>query len=117
MHCFVINILRRLGVFENKVLRKTVGPKRDKVARDWRRQHNEELHVLCSSRSISLLWGGGDKCRKWCERCLWFVWGTEEVHMGFGWGNLSERGHLEDHGLGGRIILKRIFKIVPSSLH
>jgi len=44
---------------------------------------------------------------------MWFILGTEEVHMGFGWGNLSERGHLEDLGLGGRIILKRIFKIRP----
>jgi hypothetical protein len=28
---------------------------------------------------------------------------------GFWWGNVMERGHLEDIGLGGRIILKRIF--------
>jgi len=91
LHCFVINILRGLRVFENKVLRKTIGPKRDKVTRDWRKQHNEELYVLCSAPSISLLWG--DKCREWGERGMWFVWGTEEVYMGFGWGNLSERGH------------------------
>jgi hypothetical protein len=44
---------------------------------------------------------------------MWFVLGTEEVHMGFGWGNLRERSHLEDLGLGGGIILKRIFKIRP----
>jgi hypothetical protein len=46
-------------VFENKVLRKTIGPKRNNGTRDWRKQHNEELYVLCSSPSISLLWGRG----------------------------------------------------------
>jgi len=38
------------------------------------------------------------------------VWGTGEVHVGFWWGNLRERDHLEDPDLGGRIILKWIFK-------
>jgi hypothetical protein len=32
-----------------------------------------------------------------------------EVYTGFWWGNLRERGHLEDPGVDGRIILKRIF--------
>ena len=38
------------------------------------------------------------------------MWGTGEVHVGFFWGNLRERDHLEHPGLGGRIILKWIFK-------
>jgi len=38
------------------------------------------------------------------------VWGRGEVHTGFWWGNLSERDHLEDPGVDGRIILKRIFR-------
>jgi hypothetical protein len=33
-------------VFENKVLRRIFGPKRDKVAGRWKRLHNEELHKL-----------------------------------------------------------------------
>ena len=37
------------------------------------------------------------------------VWETE-VHSGFWWGNLSERDHLENLGLDGRLILKWIFK-------
>jgi hypothetical protein len=32
------------------------------------------------------------------------------VHTGFWWGNLRERDHLKDLGIGGRIIIKRIFK-------
>jgi hypothetical protein len=42
----------RLGVFENRVLRSIFGPKKDEVTREWRKQHNEELHDLYSSPSI-----------------------------------------------------------------
>ena len=40
---------RRLRVFENRVLRRTFGPKRDEVTRKWRKLHNEELNDLYSS--------------------------------------------------------------------
>jgi hypothetical protein len=33
-------------------------------------------------------------------------YGRKDVHTGFWWGDLSERGHLEDLVLDGRIILK-----------
>jgi len=33
-----------------------------------------------------------------------------EVHTGFWWGNLRERGHLEEPGVDGRIILRFIFR-------
>jgi hypothetical protein len=36
-------------VFENRVLRRIFGPKRDEVTGDWRKLHNEELHNLYSS--------------------------------------------------------------------
>jgi hypothetical protein len=39
-------------VFKNSVVRRIFGPKRDEVAGDWRKLHNEELHNLCSSPSI-----------------------------------------------------------------
>jgi hypothetical protein len=42
----------RLRVFENKVLRRIFGPKRDEVTGEWRRLHNKELHALYSSPSI-----------------------------------------------------------------
>jgi hypothetical protein len=33
-------------VFENRVLRRIFGPKRDEVMREWRNLHSEELHKL-----------------------------------------------------------------------
>ncbi|KAJ4450358.1 hypothetical protein ANN_01779 [Periplaneta americana] len=43
---------QRLRVFENKVLRKIFGAKRDEVTGEWRKLHNAELHVLYSSPDI-----------------------------------------------------------------
>jgi hypothetical protein len=39
-------------VFENRVLRRIFGPKRDEVMGEWRKLHNKELHDLYSSPSI-----------------------------------------------------------------
>jgi hypothetical protein len=39
----------RLRVFENRVLRRIFGPRRDKVIREWRKLHNEEINDLYSS--------------------------------------------------------------------
>ena len=43
---------RRLRVFENRVLRRLVGSKRDEVTGEWRRLHNEELNDLYCSPII-----------------------------------------------------------------
>jgi hypothetical protein len=45
-------ICNRLRVFENRVLEKSFGPKRDGVRGGWRKLHNEELQDLYSSPSI-----------------------------------------------------------------
>jgi hypothetical protein len=42
----------RLRVFENRVLKRIFGPKRDEVTGGWRKLRNEELHILYSSPSI-----------------------------------------------------------------
>jgi hypothetical protein len=42
----------RLTVFQNRVLRRIIRPKRDEVTGGWRRLHNEELRDLYSSPSI-----------------------------------------------------------------
>jgi len=43
---------RRLRVFENRVLRRIFGTKRDKVTGEWRKLHNEEHNDLYSSLNI-----------------------------------------------------------------
>jgi hypothetical protein len=42
----------RLGVFENRVLRRIFGPKSDEVTGEWRKLHNEELLILYVSPNI-----------------------------------------------------------------
>jgi hypothetical protein len=42
----------RLRVFENRVLRRIFGPKRDEATVGWRKLHNEEIYNLYSSPSI-----------------------------------------------------------------
>jgi hypothetical protein len=42
----------RLTVYEKRVLRGIFGPKREEVARGWRRLHNEELHNVYASPNI-----------------------------------------------------------------
>jgi hypothetical protein len=40
-------------VFENRVLRRKFGPKRDEEREGWRKMHNEEFHNLYSPPSIT----------------------------------------------------------------
>ena len=60
---------RRLRVFETRVLRRIVGPKRHEVTGEWRRLHNEEFNGLCSSpntiqvmKSRRMRWAGHVAC-------------------------------------------------------
>ena len=72
---------RRLRVFENRVLRRSFGPKRDEVTGEWRKLHNEELNEAYSSRNIIRV----TKSRRmsWAEHvaCLG---GEEKCIQGFG---------------------------------
>jgi hypothetical protein len=59
---------RRLRVFENMVLRRIFGPKRDEVRGEWKRLHNKELYAMYSPdiiwviRSRRLRWAGQVAC-------------------------------------------------------
>ena len=43
----------RLKIFENRILRKISGPKRDRVTGEWRRLHNDKLNDLYLSPNIN----------------------------------------------------------------
>ena len=55
----------RLRVFENRVLRRIFGPKRDKVTGQWRKLQNRELtdlysspNIICTIKSRKMKWAG-----------------------------------------------------------
>jgi hypothetical protein len=75
-------------VFENRVLRRIFGLKRDEVTGGWRKLHNEELHNLYSSPSIIRM----IKSR----RMRWA--GHVGMHVGYRWEIQKERDHGEDQG-------------------
>ena len=61
---------RRLRVFENRVLRRKFGPKRDEVRREWRILHNEDLrdlysslNIICVINSRIMRWAGHVACK------------------------------------------------------
>jgi hypothetical protein len=70
---------QRLRAFENRVLRRIFGPKRDKVTGEWRRLHNKDLNDLYSSPNII----GVTKSRRmrWAGHIAHM--GEREVHTGF----------------------------------
>ena len=96
----------RLRVFENRVLRRIFGLKRDGVTREWRKLHNEELNDLYSSPSIV-------RVIKW-RRMRWagHVARMEEgrgVHKVFV-GKPEGKNHWGDQDIDGRIILRWILR-------
>jgi hypothetical protein len=92
----------RLRVFENRVLRRIFGPKRDEVTGDWRKLHNEELHNLYSFPSIIRI----IKSRRmsWAGHVAQL--GRRGMFIGYCWKSQMERDHWEDQDVGGWTILK-----------
>ena len=95
----------RLREFENRVLRRIFGPKRDEVTREWRKLHNDDLNNLYSSPNIVLVIRSR---MRWAGHVVRI--GGEERRVVFWWGNPRERDHLEDPSVDGRIMLRWIFR-------
>ena len=79
----------KLWVFDNMVLRRIFGPRRDEVTGEWRRLHNEELNDLYSSPNIVRV----IKLRRmrWAGHVARM--GEERGCIGSWWGNRRERDH------------------------
>jgi hypothetical protein len=90
----------RLRVFENRVLSRIFGPKRDEVTGEWRKLHNEELHNLYSSPDI--IRQVNFKANEVGGACGAHGRGEKSV-QGFGGESPKERDHLEDQGVGGKM--------------
>jgi hypothetical protein len=79
----------RLRMFENKVLRRIFGPKRDEVMGGWRKLHNEELHDLyCSPSIIRII---KSRRMRWAGHVVrrWKI----EMPIGYWWESQRERDH------------------------
>jgi len=94
-----------LRVFENRVLRRIFGSKRDEVTGEWRKVHYEELNDLYSSNIIRMI-----KSRRirWAGHVA-SMGESRSVHKVLV-GKPEEKVHSEDPGVNGRIILRRIFR-------
>jgi len=97
---------RRLRVFGNRVLRRIFGPTKDEVTEEWRKLHNEKLNDLFSSPSIVRVIKSRRK--RWAGHVARM--GRGEAYTVFWWGNQRERNLLEEPGVDGKIILRRIFR-------
>jgi len=96
----------RLRVFENGVLSKISGPKRDEVTGDRRRLRDKELHVLHSSPNI--IWVIKSRRVKWTEHvaCMGDRRSAYRVLVG----KPEGKDHLENINVDESIILKCILK-------
>jgi hypothetical protein len=89
-------------VFESRVLRRIFGPKREEVARGWRKLRNEEIHKLYASSNIIIM----IKSRR--MRLTVHVARIGEMRIIFWLENLKGRDQLEDLGVNGKITLEWI---------
>jgi hypothetical protein len=54
----------RLRVFDNRVLRKIFGPKRDEVIGDWRKLHDCQEHTVSETGSVTVRRNSVTPCKK-----------------------------------------------------
>jgi len=86
---------RKLRVFENMVLRRIFGLRKDEVTGEWRRLHNEELNDLyCSPNIVRVI---KSRRMRWAEHVARV--GEKRGCIGSWWGNRRERDHWGDLGV------------------
>ena len=99
---------RKLRVFENMVLRRIFGNKRDEITGEWRKLHNEELNGLYSSPNTCIVRVIKSRRTRWAEHVerMGDRRGVYRVLVG----KPEGRNHLEDPGVDGSIILRWTFR-------
>jgi hypothetical protein len=85
----------RLRVFENRVLRRIFGPKRNEVTGEWRKLHNEELYILYPVPNI--IRQRNSRRMRWAGHMA-----RMEKCTGFWRESQKERDHLEGQDVDGR---------------
>ena len=97
---------RRLRVFENWVLRKIFGPKRDEVTGECRKLHNEDLNDLyCSPNIFRVI---QSRRTRWAAHLVCVVERRDAYRVLVV--KLEGNNHFEDPGIDGKIILRWIFR-------
>jgi hypothetical protein len=96
----------RLRVFENRVLWRIFGPKRNEVTREWGKLHNEELNDLYTSPIIVRI----IKSRRMRRAGHVARMGERVACARYWWGNLKKRYQWGDPGVDGKMILRWLFR-------